>query len=218
MPTRNEDLHGCAPDKSPVVLMLIDVINDLEFSGGTRLLKSALPAARRIAALKKRARHAGVPIIYVNDNFGRWRSDFQRQVRHCLEDGVTGQPIVELLQPDENDYFVLKPKHSGFFSTQLDILLEYLGAETLILCGFAGNLCVLYTANDAYMRDFRLIVPRDCIASESAEANRYALQQMQRYLKTDTRASAAVRFSRAKKAAPRNGKRIGRNVVAKSRS
>src|SRR5687768_7868600 len=105
----SDDLSGCAPDQSPTVLILIDVINDMEFDGGDELLKFALPAAREIAALKARAAEAGVPTIYVNDNFGRWRSDFTRQVRHCLEDGVRGQLIAELLQPGEFDYFVLKP-------------------------------------------------------------------------------------------------------------
>lgn len=193
---RESDLHGSAPDKSPVVLVLIDVINDLEFPNGARLLKHALPAAKRIAALKRRAKSRGVPVIYVNDNFGRWRSDFRRQVQHCLRDGVRGQPIAELLQPDDDDYFVLKPKHSGFFSTQLDILLKYLGAETLILAGFATNLCVLYTANDAYMRDFQLIVPRDCVASETPGANRYALEQMRRFLKTKVCLSSRIRLTR----------------------
>ena len=189
-----DDLTGCAPDLSPTVLLLIDVINDMEFDGGEDLLNRALPAAKEIAALKERALAAGVPVIYVNDNFGRWRSDFRAQVQHCLEDGVRGQPIAEMLRPGERDYFVLKPKHSGFFSSTLEILLRYLEAKTLILTGFAGDICVLYTANDAYMRDFELIVPSDCIASESDEANRYALAQMQRFLKTKTCPGAKIEF------------------------
>ena len=130
MPAKNEDLHGNAPDKADVALLLIDVINDLEFPEGDQLLQHALPMAERIAALKRRAKAAGIPAIYVNDNFGRWQSDFNAQVEHCLHDGVRGQPIAELLRPDEDDYFVLKPKHSGFFSTTLDILLDYLQVET----------------------------------------------------------------------------------------
>lgn len=189
---RSEDLHGNAPDKAAAALLLIDVINDLEFPEGEQLLRHALPMARNILALKKRARGVGVPAIYVNDNFGRWRSNFRAQVEHCLEDGVKGRPIVQLLAPDEDDYFVLKPKHSGFFSTTLDILLEYLGAETLILTGIAANICVLFTANDAYMRDFKLIVPGDCVASNTEEENRHALGQMKRVLKADTRASTEV--------------------------
>jgi nicotinamidase-related amidase len=193
---KNDDLHGNAPDKSEIALVLIDVINDLEFEGGEELLRTALPAARRIARLKERAHLAGVPVIYVNDNFGRWRSDFKRIVTHCLRDNVRGGPIAELLTPDEDDYFVLKPKHSGFFSTALELLLDYLGARQLILTGFAGNNCVLFTANDAYMRDYDLIIPADCTASINPEENEYALQQMQEVLKANIGPSAEIELHR----------------------
>jgi nicotinamidase-related amidase len=194
MPAKNEDLHGNAPDKSDVALLLIDVINDLDFPEGDQLLRFALPMARQIAALKWRARQEGVPVIYVNDNFGRWRSDFSAQVEHCLHDGVRGKPVAELLRPGEDDYFVLKPKHSGFFSTTLDTLLEYLGAKAVVLTGMAANICVLFTANDAYMRDLHLAVPSDCVASNTEEENRYALDQLRKVLKADTRPSTELSF------------------------
>ena len=129
MPAKNPTLHGNAPDKSTVAILLIDVINDLEFPEGEQLLEHAVPMAKAIAALKQRARQAGVPVVYVNDNFGRWQSNFNSQVEHCLRDGVRGQPVVELLRPDDDDYFVLKPKHSGFFSTALDVLLRLSGSQ-----------------------------------------------------------------------------------------
>ena len=195
MEKKDSDLHGNAPDKSEVVLLLIDVINDLEFEGGEELLRNALPAARNIARLKERARNAGVPVIYANDNFGRWRSDFNQTVQHCLGDQVRGQPIAELLKPEEEDYFVLKAKHSGFFSTALDLLLEYLGAHSLVITGIAGNNCVLFTANDAYMRDYKLIIPADCTASINQTDNDNALRQMQEVLKADIRPSAEVEFT-----------------------
>ncbi len=194
MPAKNEDLHGSAPDKSDVALLLIDVINDLDFPEGDQLLRFALPMAHKIAALKQRARQEGVPVVYVNDNFGRWRSDFSAQVEHCLKDGVRGKPVVELLRPGEDDYFVLKPKHSGFFSTTLDTLLEYLGARAVVLAGMAANICVLFTANDAYMRDLHLAVPSDCVASNTEEENRHALDQMRKVLKADTRPSTELVF------------------------
>jgi nicotinamidase-related amidase len=194
MPAKNVDLHGNAPDHADVALLLIDVINDLDFPEGDQLLQHALPMARRIAALKQRARQEGVPVVYVNDNFGRWRSDLHAQVEHCLRDGVRGRPIAELLRPEKDDYFVLKPKHSGFFSTTLDTLLEYLGARAVVLTGMAANICVLFTANDAYMRDLHLAVPADCVASNTEEENRYALDQMRRVLKADIRPSAELSF------------------------
>jgi nicotinamidase-related amidase len=192
MPARNHDLHGNVPDSCPVALLLIDVINDLEFAGGRELAKTAVPAAARIAALKRRARRAGIPVIYANDNFGRWRSDFSEVVEHCLHDDVRGRPLAEMLRPEREDYFVLKPKHSAFFSTTLATLLKYLKVERLVLTGFAGDACVLVSAVEAYMRDFELYVPSDCTASKSPLENRRALAYMARVLHADTRASARV--------------------------
>lgn len=199
MPRRNPDLHGSVPDKSEIALLLIDVINDLDFPEANQLLRYARPMAKNLSRLKQRAKKAGVPVIYVNDNFGRWQSDFRRQVQHCLREGSRGHEIVLLLQPEEDDYFVLKPKHSGFFSTTLEILLRYLGSRKLILTGIAGNFCVLFTANDAYMRDYDLIVPSDCTASNTAEENREALALMRKFLKADTRPSAKLRLPRPRK-------------------
>ena len=199
MPARNPDLHGSAPDKSDVALLLIDVINDLDFPEANQLLRYARPMAKKLLRLKKRAKKAGVPVIYVNDNFGRWRSDFRRQVLHCLRESSRGHQIVALLRPDEDDYFVLKPKHSGFFSTTLETLLRYLGSKKLILTGIAGNFCVLFTANDAYMRDYDLMIPSDCTVSNTAVENRQALALMRKFLKADTRSSTKLRLVRAKK-------------------
>jgi nicotinamidase-related amidase len=191
----NQDLHGNVPDDSSVVLILIDLINDFEFDGADQMFKNALAIAQPIARLKQNAKAAGIPVIYVNDNFGKWQSDFRRLVDHCLTDNVKGKPIAQLLQPDERDYFVLKPKHSAFYSTSLELLLRYLKANTLILTGVAGNICVLFTANDAYMRDFNLLVPGDCIASETDADNEHALAYMSNVLKADIRCSTEIDFS-----------------------
>jgi nicotinamidase-related amidase len=191
MSAGSKDLHGSAPDKSGAALLLIDVINDFDFPEGDQLLKLAIPVGKNIARLKQRAKDAGIPAIYVNDNFGRWRSDFKKIVTHALEKGC-GKEFVELLLPEEDDYFVLKPKHSGFYSTTLSLLLTHLTAKNLIITGIAGNNCVLATANDAYMRDFKLFVPADCVVSNTNEENQHALQQMQTVLKADVRISTEL--------------------------
>ena len=190
MPIGSEDLHGSAPDKSKAVLLLIDVINDFDFEEGEDLLRLAMPAGRNIAKLKERTRAAGIPSIYVNDNFGRWQSDFKKIVAHCRREDGRGKEFVEMLLPEDDDYFVLKPKHSGFYSTTLALLLTHLGAENLILTGIAGNNCVLFTANDAYMRDFKLFIPADCVVSNTEEENEHALKQMETVLKADTTVAA----------------------------
>ena len=191
MPEINVDLHGSAPDKHKFALLLIDVINDFDFPEADRLLKYARPMARNLLRLKRRAQKAGVPVVYVNDNFGRWQSDFRRTVEHCTQHGRGGE-VVELLRPEDTDYFVLKPKHSGFFSTTLETLLRYLETQTLILTGIAGNFCVLFTANDAYMRDFDLFVPSDCTVSNTKKENGSALALMRKFLKADTRVSSRI--------------------------
>jgi nicotinamidase-related amidase len=187
MPIKSDDLHGSAPDTASTALLLIDVINDFEFENGKQLLKLAMPIGHNIARLKSLVKNAGLPVIYVNDNFGKWQSDLNKIVSHCLEDGVRGEPFVKLVLPDEDDYFVLKPKHSGFYCTSLELVLDHLGATNLILAGIAGNNCVLFTANDAYMRDFKIVIPADCVVSESPQENEYALKQMEKVLKADIR-------------------------------
>jgi len=182
------------PNKSDTALLLIDVINDFEFPGGEQLAAFALPMAERIADLKRRAKAANVPIIYANDNFGRWQSNFDKMVRERLQGDGRGKTIVELLKPGRQDYFILKPRHSAFYLTPLDTLLHHLEAKTLILTGVAGDFCVLFTANDAYMREFRVVVPSDCIASNTLENNEQALDIMQRVLKAEIQPSTGLEF------------------------
>jgi nicotinamidase-related amidase len=192
MPARNSDLHGNAPDRAPAVLLLIDVINDLEFEGGERLLEHALPMAERLAAFKRRARAAGIPAIYANDNFGRWKSDFASQVRHCTGDAVRGRALARLLVPEADDYFVLKPKHSAFFATPLETLLRYLGTTSMILAGLTTDICVLFTAADVYLRDLQLIVAEDCVAAIEPEDHRQALAYMARVMKAQVQPSPEI--------------------------
>jgi nicotinamidase-related amidase len=191
---RNPDLHGSVPDRSPVALLLVDVINAMSFPAGPRLARHATPAAHRIARLRERARAANVPVIYANDNFGQWRSDFRATVRNAQQPEMPGRDIAKLLEPDEQDYFVLKPKHSAFYGTSLDLLLRYLETERLVIVGFAGDICVQFTAQDAFLRDHEVIVPRDAIASEDPRSNTAALAFMRERLAARTPPSARIDF------------------------
>ncbi len=191
----NENLHGNAPDKSDVVLILIDVISDFEFEDGEKLFKNALPMAKKLAAFKKKAKKAKIPVVYVNDNFGKWQSDFKKLLAHSLDKRLRGAQIAKLLAPEEDDYFVLKPKHPGFYSTTLEILLEHLQSKTLILTGVATDICVLFTANDAYLRDYRIVVPGDCVAANEKKASENTLKFLERVLKADTRPSTKINFA-----------------------
>ncbi|MAM86069.1 cysteine hydrolase family protein [Allohahella sp. A8] len=171
------------PENSPTVLLIIDMMNDLEFEDGEAMLPGAVSAAKAIAKLKQDARQRGVPIVYVNDNFGKWRSNFAQIVDHCLHDGVRGKELVELLEPDEDDYFVIKSKHSGFYGTTLEILLRNMGARHLVLTGITADICVLFTAQDAYMRDYDIVVPRDCVACVEEDTKLFTLKHLERACK-----------------------------------
>jgi nicotinamidase-related amidase len=166
--------HRATQREAPVALLLVDVINDFAFPESKQLFRFALPAARRISTLKKRLRAQGVPAIYVNDNFGRWQYDFRKQVEHCMSRECLGAPIARLLVPLEEDFFVLKPK--------------------LIITGFAADICVLFTANDAYMREYELVVPSDCVASETPRASRNSCLQMERFLRANINLSRHLRI------------------------
>ncbi len=182
------------PDQSPVVLLLIDLISDFTFEDADAIFDEYAKIVPNIAALKARAKKAGIPVVYINDNFGKWHSDFRELVEHCLQDSVRSSPYIRMIEPDADDYTVLKPKHSAFYSTTLDVLLAYLKAKVLILTGITGNICVLFTANDAYMRDYQLVIPKDCIASISEKDNKYALEQMKKVLNASTQLSSGIRF------------------------
>ena len=177
-------------------LLLIDVVNDLDFPGSDAIVEQAEPMSARLATFKRRAAQAGLPIVYVNDNFGQWRSDFRQTVRHCASHASPGRLVTKRLKPTSRDYFVLKPKHSGFYDTTLETLLDDLKITRVIVTGMAGNICVLFTANDAYMRGMKIYAPADCIVSNTLEDNAYALRQIEIVLKGDTTVSTQLAFSR----------------------
>ena len=164
--------------KENTALILIDMINKMDFEGGEDLLEHTKPIVKPIVNLKKRAKELDIPVIYVNDNFGLWQEDVENVIEVCRK-GI-GQEVVEQVIPEKDDFFIIKPKHSGFYSTQLDILLSHLDVKHLILTGIAGDICVLFTADDAYMREYDLWVPKDCTASEKKDDNESALKLMKR--------------------------------------
>ena len=175
-------------------LLLLDVITDFDFEDGDRLLRNTLPMARRLGRLKSRAKTAGVPVVYVNDNFGKWQEDFKTMSEHFIRPDAKGHRVVQLLQPEQDDYYVLKPHRSAFYSTTLELLLRELDAKTLIVTGVTTDICVLFTANDAYMRGFELVIPRDCVAAVKPEHTKEAMGFIKRVLKADTRKSTEIRF------------------------
>ncbi|HXF12348.1 MAG TPA: isochorismatase family cysteine hydrolase [Terriglobales bacterium] len=164
--------------QSSVALLVIDIVNHFEFPDGQELLRHALAIVEPLRHLKERARRADVPVIYVNDNFGQWRSDAGKLLDYCLRAECAGRDFVGPLQPDPDDYCVLKPMHSGFYQTPLEVLLRHLGASSLILTGLATDSCILCTTHDAKMRDYDITVVSNCCAARSAKEHEQALEHM----------------------------------------
>ena len=182
--------------KARTALLLVDVINLFDFPRGPSMARRSVGPAKRIRSLRERAHDSGVPVIYVNDNWGRWRSDFKAIVADCSRPDRPGAPIAKLLEPTSRDFFVLKPHLSGFHETPLDTLLQSGEVQTVIITGFAADNCVLFTAAEAHMRDYRVVVPSDCCASESDKERRHALAKMTKFLDADTAASRRIRLRR----------------------
>jgi nicotinamidase-related amidase len=170
---KNHAIH-----RSKIVVLLIDVVNDFAFPDGDTILKRARPIAKRLARLKEIAYRANAPVLYVNDNFGQWRSDAARVLARCLRPESLGRKFVAKIRPEERDYCVLKPMHSAFYQTPLELLLRELGATSLVLTGLTTNSCVLCTAHDAKMRNFKITVVSDCCAARNAAEHRQALANM----------------------------------------
>jgi nicotinamidase-related amidase len=127
-----------------------------------------------------------MPIIYANDNFGRWESDFAAVVAECERRGGASATMAKLLAPQPGDRSILKPRHSAFFGTPLEFLLDELRVSRLVLAGLAADSCIMFTAHDAYLREYPLWIPADCVASEQDEWRDDALAYMARVLKART--------------------------------
>lgn len=192
IPSDNTDLHGNTPDSAPAVLVVLDLLSRFDFPDGAVFLREARRMAPRIAALKARMKAAGLPTIYANDNVGRWRSDERAVLRHALARGSKGAAVARVLKPDPEDYIVLKPRHSAFYATPLHTLLDYMGARRLVLTGIAADVCVLFTALDAYVRDFKIVIPEDCVAALTPAHRDDALRYARRVLHADTTPSDAL--------------------------
>jgi nicotinamidase-related amidase len=145
-----------------------------------------------LVKLKQRARQTGIPVLYVNDNFGDWRSEKEVLMGRCLE--AKGAKFVRPLLPDSEDYFVLKPLHSAFYMTPLEVLLRHLEVEALILAGLTSNSCITVTAHDANMRGFDIYIPPDCSSARNPKEHAQALAQLKAMAGADIRRSASLKL------------------------
>ncbi|MFW5844879.1 MAG: cysteine hydrolase family protein [Planctomycetota bacterium] len=187
----------------PAALLLVDVINDFDFPEGPELLAQAQEMMEPLMELKRRCRERGLPVIYANDNFGAWRSDMDQILGHCLHHSASSSQLIGALAPEPEDYVVIKPKHSAFYCTALDLLLRHLAVDRLILAGLAGNICVFFSAYDAHMREIEVVVASDCTASNTRRENDFALEQIERVLGGLVLPGASIDLERLISGAPR---------------
>ncbi|WP_050613541.1 isochorismatase family cysteine hydrolase [Bacillus testis] len=178
--------------KSETALLIIDMINHFQFANGDDCFHHTQSIVAPILQLKERARQNQVPVIYINDHYNLWQADYLKIINFCLT--PQNESYISHIAPKEDDYFLIKPKHSAFYGTALNTLLHHLGAKKLIITGIAGNICVLFTANDAYMREYTLCCPDDCIASADQRDNAYALTMMANVLKADISSGNSLIF------------------------
>jgi nicotinamidase-related amidase len=160
-------------------LLVVDVINDFTHEDGQRLLESfreRLPAMTTAIAA---ARAAGVPVVYVNDDHGRWDSDAPGLVRSVTHSGRADE-VVRELAPEPGTYFLLKHRYSAFDHTALDLLLEQLDVERLVLVGAATEGCVVQTAIDAREQGLKATILADACATTDAELEEVALHYAER--------------------------------------
>lgn len=173
-------------------LLIVDMINDFDFEGGVDLLRNTQRIVAPLKALRARMAAMGCLVVFCNDNFGQWRSDFRQVVKHCCASDARGHAICRAMRPAKDDYFVLKPRHSAFYATPLEALLDDVKAGSLVVTGIAGDGCVLSTASDAHIRKHEVMVPRDCMASISGERNDNAIAYLGESLRLDTRPSTDI--------------------------
>ncbi|MFD2628095.1 isochorismatase family cysteine hydrolase [Oceanobacillus kapialis] len=164
-------------------VLFVDIINHFDFDGGDDLLANTKEILPNMKRLRQYAKENDLPIIYINDHYGFWQADFKKITDFCQNE--KSQEIIDAIGPDEGDYFLIKPQHSGFFQTPLQALLTELGKSHLIISGFAGDICILFTAKDAHMYKFDLTIPKNCMASEDKQTNDYALYLMESVMKAD---------------------------------
>lgn len=178
-------------------LLILDLISDYSYPNGAELLSAARRIAPSVAKLRDRSRRNGAPVLYVNDTRDQWESDQSAFIGRCVDASPSVAKLLTSLLPGPEDFFMFKPRHSAFYATPLESLLERLGSGTLVLTGITSHQCVLFTAIDAHVRGFDVIVPRDAIAAASRVETRHALFVLEHSVGARIVSSRSIRFARS---------------------
>jgi nicotinamidase-related amidase len=175
-------------------LLVIDMLNPYEHADAERLARNAAPAVEGIATLVRRALDEQARVIYVNDNYGDWDSSPEELTRRAL--AGRHPELVEPILPPAGALFVLKPRHSAFFQTPLEYLLEREGIARVVLTGQVTEQCILYSALDAYVRHMAVAVPTDAVAHIHEHLGRAVLEMMEVNMAAELTNAAKCALSR----------------------
>ena len=177
-------------------MLALDLLTDFDFPDGPAVRRALSRHALSIRKLFDAARARRVPVIYVNDNLGPWRSNAPALIAHCTRPALAGAALVRQLCPAAGDAIILKPRHSAFFGTPLEALLDDRNISTLLLVGISAESCVWMTACDAHTRGFDLVIPADTMAGASTRALRATLTGLKDVLNARVPARAqSLRFA-----------------------
>jgi len=159
-------------------LLVVDMLNTYEHDDAVVLAESVRSAIPQMVALIERARNDEVPIVFVNDNYGDWNSSSEELAAAAMNGSYP--ELVEPVLPADDDMFVIKTRHSVFFSTPLEYLLETMDVGRIVLTGQVTEQCILYSAVDGYVGHFEVSVPHDGVAHIHEHLAKSALEMMER--------------------------------------
>lgn len=167
-------------------LIIADMLNDFVYEGAPLEVPSARVIINNIRREIQKARKKQIPIIYCCDAHKKEDPEFELWPSHAVK-GTEGSRVIEQLKPQKEDYVIEKASYSCFYKTSLDKLLKQLNRTHLIITGVVTNICILYTAAEAYMRGYKVIIPQNCVAALTQKEHQFALQQMKRVLHAEIR-------------------------------
>jgi nicotinamidase-related amidase len=165
-------------------LLVIDMLNDFVLEGAVLEVPAARKIIPNIKEKLEEAKEKKIPIIYICDSHTEDDKEFEIWPPHAIK-GTKGAQVVEELSPKDGDYLVEKTTYSGFYNTKLSDILKKLNINELIVTGTMTNICVMYTASDAVLRGYKVIVPENCVAGLNEEDHQFALKQMKNVLKAE---------------------------------
>ncbi|MDX6625477.1 MAG: hypothetical protein QOE56_466 [Solirubrobacterales bacterium] len=185
---RNSQQNGTA-------LVVVDMLNPYDHPEAAQLAEHVAEALPGIEMLLDRAKEEEVPIVYVNDNYGDWNSSAE-ELAEKAKQGAHPELVEPVLPGSDRHSFVIKARHSIFYGTPLEYLLEQMEVGRLVLCGQVTEQCILYSALDAYVRHFELAIPTDAVAAIYDHLAEAALEMMERNLSAELRRAGEIRRDR----------------------